>query len=342
VFRITNISLLAIASIGLASAGQIQVGGTNGLTSTYIASGCSGSTCVAGTTASATEQNYDNVLFSGAVNGATAPTPYAGYSTSTANAGTITDSAADGGAGVTFSMIDNGTTSGASNNYWSLLGTSAPTVVVPIGVFGVTDVWTMLNTYLAQAATTGNRDLIVTFNFGTTSNATTTQAVKVVLQNTNNSATASGSSQNAVDCTPVTGACGGVASPASGSPLSSQTIANTQAGGSGSVLVESDQVFASAYTSASGAYSGSTGSIDLNDQGFFFNSGISLSSLGAGDNPLNTYLVSISIRDNTASTGAGSALSAITVDTVPEPSTVFLLLTGLGVIGFTGLRRRRA
>jgi hypothetical protein len=109
------------------------------------------------------------------------------------------------------------------------------------------------------------------------------------------------------------------------------------------VIVQTDQLFSYAYTSALGSYSGSTsGNVVLDDQGFFFNSGISLSTLGAGFNPLNTYLVSIQIKEPSVTSGSGLALSAITVDTVPEPATVFMLVTGLGVFGLVRLRRSKA
>ncbi len=328
-FRMTSASILALASVGLATAGQIQIGGTNGLTSSYVSSGCSGGgPCVAGSAGTATEQNYDNVLFSGALNGGTAPTPYAGYSTSSANAGTITDSTN----GVTFSMVNDGTTGGASNNFWAIPSSPSTTIVIPIGVFGVTDVWTMLNTELAKAPP--SRDINVTFNFGTTSNAATTQSYIVKAGNSSNSSTPSGQLQNAVGCTPVTGACGGVATPASG-PAAAFSYPGTS-----TTPMVTNQVFSSAYTSASGAYAGSTGTVVLSDQGFLLGS-LSLSSLGVGLTNLNTYLVSITVRDLAVPGVSAGALSAITVDTVPEPSTVFLLLTGLCAIGFSRFRRGR-
>jgi|GEM_PF-2549751 len=338
-FRMTSASILALASVGLATAGQIQIGGTNGLTSSYILSGCSGvGGCVAGTKGTGSEKNYDNVLFSGAVNGATAPVPYSGYSTSSANTGTITDA----GDGVTFSMINDGTTGGASNNFWSLPQSGNPTMVIPIGVFGVSSVWTMINTELAYAATFPSRDVTLTFNFGTTANAATTQAVQIKLTNSNASSTPNGQIQNSVDCSPASVACGGVSAPASGPTVSSTTIPNTAAGGSGSALVDTNLVYSSAYTSASGSYAGSSGSVVLDDQGFIFGTNISLSALGIGDNPLNTYLVSISMKESGTVSGSSIALSAITVDTVPEPAAVLLFLTGLGMIGIARFRRGKA
>ena len=70
---------------GSAIAGQIQIGGVNGLTSSYITGGCStnvaGQTCISGSTGAFVEQNYDARLFTGATLGGAAPTPYTGYST---------------------------------------------------------------------------------------------------------------------------------------------------------------------------------------------------------------------------------------------------------------------
>jgi hypothetical protein len=83
----------------------------------------------------------------------------------------------------------------------------------------------------------------------------------------------------------------------------------------------------------------------LDDQGFIFN-GIALTGALAGYNNVDSYLVSIQIQESAKAGTPGSddvALSAITLDTAtPEPSTVLMLLTGLGAIGFFGLRRRRA
>lgn len=332
--RIAIVSIFLLGSAVLASAGQIQVGGATGLKSVYITSGtgCAGGAgnCVAGSVGTATEQGYDNVLFSGATSnsGATTPLPYSTYSPTASNSGTITDSAADGGAGVTFSMINNG----AGNNFWDLPSSGNGSMTIPIGVFGVTDVWTMLNTVLADAGPT-DRDAIVVFNFGTTSNAATTDAVSVKL---NNSAPATaGQDENAVNCGSPSAACGGLSSPSSG-PLGSTTI--------NGVTVDTDTIYSFGFTNATGAYAGATGNVVLDDQGFFFND-LSLATLGVGDTNLNTYLVSITIKEPslTGNTGEGLALSAITLDTAtPEPSTILTLLAGLGAIAFGGYRRSRA
>jgi hypothetical protein len=232
-------------------------------------------------------------------------------------------------------MIDNGVTAGASNNFWQLPATSNPVMLIPVGVYGVTDVWTMINTELADSGAL-TRDAIVTFNFGTTSNATTVSSVTVKLNNS--SPATAGQDENAVNCGSPSAACGGLANPSSGALNSSTTISG--------VTVDTDTIYSFGFTGAGGAYSNATvGNVVLDDQGFIFN-GIALTGALAGYNNVDSYLVSIQIQESAKAGTPGSddvALSAITLDTAtPEPSTVLMLLTGLGAIGFFGLRRRRA
>lgn len=324
-FRITIISLAALASISIASAGEIQIGGSTGLTNAYITSGgCSGAgPCVTGSIGSSTtEQNYDTTLFSGFYTGS----PYTGYNQTTAEKGTLTDPTS----GVVFSMIDDGTSGGNSNNFWELPEGGSPVqqITIPIGVYAVTDVWTLMNDIASDAGMVG---ATVIFNFGTTSNASTVDSISVKLTNTNNSATAAGSIRNSIDCSPATTTpCEGTATPAIGPFLSSTTY------NSGAITVDADNVFSHSFGDSQ------SGTVNLDDQGFFFN-GISLAALGTGDTNLNTYLVSIQIKESTTMpAGAAAALSAVTVDTVPEPSTVFLVLAGLGCVGFGAFRRKKA
>ena len=142
----------------IVSAGQIQVGGVNGLTKKWRkrCRNCTG----AGPSTCNDQNNYDDVLFSGLSNGADAAAAVLDLpGTTTANVGTITDTSAnakgaDGPGGVTFAMINDGTNpSGClascqeSNNYWSLGGYSSnQTIKVLVGAYGVTDVWTMKST----------------------------------------------------------------------------------------------------------------------------------------------------------------------------------------------------
>src|SRR5580658_7712258 len=101
-YRITTLAAVAVCSVMVASAGQIQIGGVNGLSTAYITApntiagqnttGCAGGgTCVNGSAGAYTEQNYDNVFFDGATNSGTPPTPYATCSQTTGEQGTLTD-----------------------------------------------------------------------------------------------------------------------------------------------------------------------------------------------------------------------------------------------------------
>jgi len=342
-FRITIVSALALASAMVVSAGQIQVGGTNGLTNTP--------TVVASCTGGCTDQNnYDEVLFNGLTNGVTPPQPYSTYNTNTANVGTITDTganatAADGAGGVTFSMINDGTntnlcasTCATSNNYWSLLGsTSNQTAKIIVGAYGVTDVWTMINTISAAAQTAGDRSVNVTLDFGRTATGAVTDAVLIKLVNSNDiGSSPNGQSQNAIDC--ALDPCNGVTTPASGFTISSVTVTPlTQLGNPGPptynpITVVTDNLFSYAYNSFG------NGTLSLNDQGFILGTLI-FPSVGTN---LNTYLENIKVQEQSSMTES-LALSAITVDTVaPEPSTVIMFLTGLGALGLTRLRRRKS
>jgi len=328
-FRITSISLAALVSIGVASAGQFQIGGVNGLTNTYVTSGV-GST----DGGAASESNYNNVLFSHTSNGVSTPLAYSTYNQTAGEKGTITDGA------VTFAMINDGVTgSGNSKNYWSVSqgGTPANFITVPIGIYGVADVWTMINTDLATFAS--GQDVTLMFNFGTTANASTVDSVKVLLNDSTNSTTATGETRNAVDCNPVTtDPCGSTANanPSSG-PVLSSTILTPTSGATGTVSFSSHNLY---------TFAGTTGNVNLDDQGFLFNS-LNLTGAGfSGDTNLNTYLVSVTIREaGNLDTNATLGLSAITVDSdppVPEPSTVVLFLAGLGAVGFGKFRRRKA
>ncbi len=347
-FRITTISIAALVSMGIASAGQIEIGGTTGLTNAYITTADGG---VGSVDASAAyEQNYDNVLFSHATNGV-APVPYVGYTQTGSAAGTMTDKStnavnAEGAGGVTFSMIDEGTTTGNSKNFWYIEEGAVPSsyITVPIGQYGVTDVWTLLNTLEANTLNS-NRDVTMLFTFGTTASGGSTDVVTVKLNNSTDSTTPTGNVTNSVDCNPViTNPCGGVSSPSSGPYLSSQpNFAVTGAATGASITIDADNLFQYSYTSATGPYANTTGNLTMDDQGFLFGN-LQLGGALAGLTNLDTYLVSVQIKEvGGQDPQAAFGLSAVTVDTVvPEPSTVALLLAGFGAIGIGSFRRKKA
>jgi hypothetical protein len=306
-FRIAIVSGITLFSLVAANAGQIQIGGANGLTSsTVTGAGCSaGGPC--------TEKGYVPVLFES--------------SPVTVTAGpTLTDAAGDGGSGVTFAKLND------TGNFWDLpTGTTTSTLTIPIGVFDVTDVWTMIN----DIEGTKTRDINVTFNFGTNANGIggTNVSENVQLFNAN-AANANGQVRNALVC--------------------NGCVETSQVGLTGEVnngvTVVADNIFTQSFTVlcqnplaiaasiGSNAACGSQGTAYLDDQGFFFNS----LNLGGGLTNLNTYLVSVQVKE-IATGGGGAGLSAITIDAgaaTPEPSTVLLFVVGLGVVGLGRLRKR--
>jgi len=347
-FRIMMVSAFALASAMVVSAGQIQIGGLNGLTTLYESGGCPGCT---------DDYNYDEVLFNGLTNGGPAPVPYAGYTTGAAQTGQIKDTNsnavnADGAAGVTFNMINDGTTNvGActgvvgqqqcgipeSNNYWTLDGYSSfQFIKVPIGVYGVTDLWTMLNSEYASASSV-ERSAIVELFFGPTPTGASTETVELKINNTGDLGSgAAGQIQNAIICS-AADPCNGVNTPASG-PMGSSAnftpvVPPSPAGLS--VNVVTDNLFSYAYNT------NGNGTLVLNDQGFL----LGTLNFGGGNTNLNMYLEDIKIFANGGASGAPSealALSAITVDAIPEPSTVIMFISGLGAIGFARFRRRKS
>jgi len=340
-YRITTLAAVAICSVMVASGGQIQIGGVNGLSTAYITApntiagqnttGCAGGgTCVTGSVGAYTEQNYDNVLFAGATNSGTPPTPYTGYNQTAAAVGTLTDPTNN----IKFSMIDDGAGSNGSNNFWQ--GTQAnftpcasPQITIPVGVYGVTDVWALLNTELSGANAINTTTL--TFTFGSQASGGPTEAVIVKLSASNDNNTPTNEMQNAVLCVPAN-SC----TTASGPTLGEASIVSSIGA---SVTVLTDNVYTSLFNNgALPGYAGATsGNVVLDDSGFFFN-GISLSALG-GTN-LTNYLQSVSVKESGAVNGVSEALSAITVEPVPEPSTIFMFLSGLGAIGLARFRRK--
>ncbi len=99
------------------------------------------------------------------------------------------------------------------------------------------------------------------------------------------------------------------------------------------ITVLTNQVLSMAYNGGPNntVYAGSSGNVVLGDQGFQFGTAF-----------YGLYLVDVKIAE---ASGVGNtsqtALSAITVDATPEPSTIWLLLSGFGAAGMSCLRRKK-
>jgi len=335
--RVYFVSVLGILSAAIASAGQIQLGGTNGLTYNYIVQG-SGAVCAAGTgncgagstggnasgpglgTTGFVEKNYDVRLFQNANESGTAPTPYATYNQTAGEAGSLGQ----------FAMINDGAGTFGSDNFWDALGAS--TITVPVGINNVTDVLMMLNNIWGSASSSA--DTQVTFNFGTSSNASSFNDIVVVhLLNapSGTSGTSGGQIQSAIGC--ATAPC-----TLADAPLALHSTATATLNGSSTagVTVNTAGLFTSgnAYnTVATGMFAGTSGNLNLDSQDFLLSSLVAPSA--------SEFLVNVQVQELVGTGGVSqTALSAITVDTTPEPSTIFMFLTGLGAIGFARLRRK--
>jgi len=330
---LTKVSVFALAVAGMASAAYIQIGGSNGLTQSYLGAsntnlnpGGSSPSCANNVSDAGciSERSYSATLYSNATLGTSAP-----------SGTTVTDPN-----GVAFNLITDGTGPGSKpNNFWT--PTSAfnqqYNLTVPINLYNVTNLYTMLNLMWGNANV---NDVSVLFNFCQTSACTggTTSQVTVNLINSNNAG--AGVLRDGLDCkvagtncTPTTYASGTLAN-------TTYTATVTGVGaGTASIPVSVSTVFTTGFSGAGGQYVGATGNAVLDDQGFNFN-GTAFST---------EYLQSIVIRqtNNAPGDGLGSssyvgsdfALSAVTA-AVPEPSTVLLMLSGLGAFGFKRLRRK--
>jgi len=337
--RLYFVAVVGLVSVAFVNAGQIQLGGTNGLTYNYITQG-SGAVCAAGSgnclagspggnatapgngTTGFLEKNYDVKLFQGAEESSVLPTPYPTYSMSAGAAGTLGQ----------FAMINDGTgTNGFSNNVWEAATTS--TITVPVGISDVTDVATMLNNIWGTAGSSA--DTQVTFDFGSTSNASTFNNVVVVTLTNSPSGTSGltgGQISSSINCS-TTSVCTLANGPVAGTSTASATLNGNPTGG---VTVNDVNLFATGnlYSNiTAGVFLGSTGNLNLDSEDFL------LSSLVAPS--LGEFLVNVKVTELTGGPGvSATALSAITVDTVPEPSTVFLFLTGFGALALKRIRRK--
>jgi PEP-CTERM motif len=355
-----NLAIFAgLAGTLAANAGQIQIGGANGITSAYITNptgnGCG--TCLAGSLGNWKERSYEVALFEMATtSGAT--TLSNGSHTGSALIPTV-DSVAPGlnstmtdnnNGAVTFNLLNDGVgtaangNTGLTNNFWgSTNGTGgAGTLTIPIGIFGVDKTWLMLNDYWSYAGSNPT----IQFNFSSRSATDASPDLTDVLTLTASST----GYRSALDCAAVTGT--GVTCPAStangaviaGVPITSAPtgVLTGDATTSTSTIWDANYVTAANPLALIGPYhtatGNSSGTLVLDDTLFNF-----------GTKYNNDYLVSISFTSalpTTANTNnlTRLALSGITVDQVPtptpEPSTLALLFSGLGLLGFARFRRR--
>jgi hypothetical protein len=316
--RTTHMALFGIFAAISANAGQIQIGGPNGLTSAYVTSpGGWG------------QRPYVGSLFSNT----TSATPGLPTTTNVTgnNAGpqTLTDSS-----GIVFNMMNDGPAANTSSyNYvWASQTSGAANAInIPVNVFGVQNVYVMLNDYAGYAG----MNATIAFNF-----ASGTDTITLA-----NLANGLGAFRSAVQCTSATGTISCPSATPNGHTVSASAPGTVNTNVSGDATITTKSVWSGSYAggptgfnndyiSATGS---SSGNLTLDELSFSFSTNYS-----------NTTLQSISI---TAGNVTGSVpgtlndrlgLSAITVVATPEPTTVVLFGTGLALIGFGRLTRKRA
>ncbi len=219
--------------------------------------------------------------------------------------------------------------------------------IIPIGIFGVTSVDTMLqDTWASSAAgsVTGapnpaGQSTAVTFEFSTTSDGSGAKTFETVYLTNGQEI------RNGITC--ATG-CAGLGAYQTGyAPTSVLTgyIATTLGGSLDSTNPDTSTVdetftpnlYTAAYSSmgAFNAYSNSTGgTVQRDDQSFSF-----------GNTYTNEYLVAVILNNQMDPNASKISLAAITVEQAavptPEPSTLVLILIGLGSIGVSRLRRKK-
>jgi len=347
------VGLVPVASLSAGSIqlGQIVSGVNDGLTTTYMTMSASTSgncsdtgqtspNCITGSTSGSLTRSFDGQEFA---NATPAATVFAGQNGNNgASPGTLTDSAD----GVTFAMISQSST---NSNLWAVNSTSA-VITLPVGIFGVQNVWTMLNDYFGKS---GVSDTVVKFTFSSVSATDTnaSQDTTVTFDLVNGTQI-----RSAVDCsTTMSGEtstqisnCNSLdfaTTLAPSSSLNGSVNVNNTGATNQAYTILTNNLFSSVYTNATLApYANTEGNVVLDDQGFEFGTQFS-----------NDYLVSITVSDPNylvcssapCLTASRSALTAVSVQTAaqlgstPEPSTVFLLLGGLGTLGFARFRRNK-
>jgi hypothetical protein len=322
---------VAIANLNAGSV-QIQIGGVNGLTAGTVTQSVTG-----GATGTVGEMSFVGNIPPGSTSlTRTSGVPPVGYPNGAGS--TQLDTVNDSGTNVTFAMIND--SANPTSNMWissNTGGTTGTPVVTTdtvlmggLGVFGVSNVWTMLNDQYGNSAFNGGQNTQVTFDFTTSTGGFVAPLTFTLVNGVE--------IRDSVNCTAAGGATGTGVSTCTGLNFQngldttndySPTGAENPVSGPD---VSAFNVWTGTYNTGSGAYANTAnGAVYLDAQNFFLGSAYA-----------NDYLTSIQVVDTeTASRQSRDILTAITVEaSAPEPSTWLLFAIGFGAIGIVRLRRK--
>jgi hypothetical protein len=252
-----------------------------------------------------------------------------------------------------FDLLGDGTWNnrGASNTAWISTGTggATSTLTIPVGIFGVNDVATLLNT-TGGVMTGGTVCAGATITATANTTCTNTRSYSYVTLEFNHTdptgltgtdlfetvSLVNGVTQrNILDGTCVNGSasfCTGTGA-----------LATTQSNG----LVMDPNTGIMYTIVAQNDFTGSTSNNIHGTNGPANNSTMFLDAqlIPVFSEYSGNYLVSVSITNTGTSSGANyneEVLSGLTVTASPEPSTILMLLGGIGVMAASRLRRKKA
>lgn len=312
-----NFALIAVGLAGIANlnASYIQIGGNTGLTSSNVTGSTFVEAAYAGTNFQGTTPTGSNgsVLCAGAT---------IGTCTSQANSATPMGEPSNEfatGNGVTFALINESTNLGV----WAAPNTGTNSMTVTLNIFGVTNVYTLLND---EYGVNGSSPTTVKFTFSDTSTETFTlvngKVIREAIQCTGGSGLTTCNNQNwasTLDTTNMYGLNGALIG-----AITPTTTAN----------VTAFNVWSGTYTGGTANRANTTGNLYMDAQNFYLGSAAS-----------GLTLVNMTITDTAGGVSQISRdlLSAVTVQTAsgatPEPSTGLLIASAVG--GFAWIRRRR-